>query len=246
MVVVDLGRSLAVVGAEDAAGVLDKPSLPGDGCGEEEGVQRGAVEPFPAYGPVATASRGGPPGWGWSRASAAARALAPMPPRRMTGQDDGVVAYRAQRVGELVQVRGPVSEDEAVPALGQRSRHVGDDLSGPLLVCDQAPLVNEGDAARRGRAGISGVAVPGRVEAEYRSRASASGAVPGSIGVPLAGSRGPVMVRRTRPTCMVMRSSSLSRRYGVAVRPSQRPYRDLPDCILEGGSWHVAALVGDD
>ena len=47
MVVVDLGRSLAVVGAEDAAGLLDEPTFLGDGCGEEEGVQRGAVEPFP-------------------------------------------------------------------------------------------------------------------------------------------------------------------------------------------------------
>lgn len=81
----------------------------------------------------------------------------------------GVVANRAQRVGELVQVRSPVSEDEAVPALVQRNRHVGDDLPGPLLVGDQV-LVNEGDAARRGRAGVPGVAVPGRVEAEHGSR----------------------------------------------------------------------------
>jgi len=47
VIVVDLGRSLAVVRAQDAAGVLDKPALLGDGCGEEEGVQRGAVESFP-------------------------------------------------------------------------------------------------------------------------------------------------------------------------------------------------------
>ena len=47
MVVVDLGGGLVVVRAEDAAGVLDEPSLLGDGRSEEEGVQRGAVESFP-------------------------------------------------------------------------------------------------------------------------------------------------------------------------------------------------------
>ena len=36
----------------------------------------------------------------------------------------------------------------------------------------------------------------------------------------------------------------MSRRYGVAVRPA--PDRDLLDGVLEGGSWHVVALVGDD
>ena len=47
MVVVDLGGGLAAVRAEDAAGVLDEPSFLGDGRGEEEGVQRRAVESFP-------------------------------------------------------------------------------------------------------------------------------------------------------------------------------------------------------
>ena len=47
MVVVDLCGCPAVIGAEDAAGVLDEPSLLGDGRGEEEGVEGGAVESFP-------------------------------------------------------------------------------------------------------------------------------------------------------------------------------------------------------
>jgi hypothetical protein len=47
VVVVDPGDGLAVVGAQDAAGVLDEASFLGDGCGEEEGIQHGAVEPFP-------------------------------------------------------------------------------------------------------------------------------------------------------------------------------------------------------
>jgi hypothetical protein len=36
---------IAVVRAEDAAGVLDEPSLLGDRCGEEQGVQRGQSNP---------------------------------------------------------------------------------------------------------------------------------------------------------------------------------------------------------
>jgi hypothetical protein len=47
VVVVDLGDGLAVVGVQDAAGVLDVPSLLGDGCREEEGVQRGQSKPSP-------------------------------------------------------------------------------------------------------------------------------------------------------------------------------------------------------
>lgn len=57
-----LGGGLPVVGAEDAPGVLDEPALVGDGRGEEEGVEGGQAKPSPAYGPVATASSGGPPG----------------------------------------------------------------------------------------------------------------------------------------------------------------------------------------
>jgi hypothetical protein len=59
MEVVDLGRGLAVVGAEDAAGVLDESSLLGDGCGEEEGIQRRAVESFSGVWACREASRGG-------------------------------------------------------------------------------------------------------------------------------------------------------------------------------------------
>src|SRR5579864_6792247 len=47
VVVVDLGGGLAVVRTQDAAGVLDEPSLLGDGRGEEESVQCGAVESLP-------------------------------------------------------------------------------------------------------------------------------------------------------------------------------------------------------
>jgi hypothetical protein len=77
-----------------------------------------------------------------------------MPPRKTTG------SWPITRVGELVQVRGPVGGDEAVPALGQRGCRVRDDLPSPRMVCDQV-LVNDGDAARLGKVVISGLAVTG-------------------------------------------------------------------------------------
>jgi hypothetical protein len=154
------------------------------------------------------------------------------------------VAQTAQRVGEFVQVRGPVGEDEAGPALGQRGCHVGDDLQGPRLVGDQV-LVDDGDAARRGRAGVPGVAVPGRVEVEYESRAFAwvsAGQRRDAIGGPsgtgdgmpdLTDLHGDEVVELVAPV-----------RGGGQSKPA--PDRDLLDGVLEGGRWHVVALVGDD
>jgi hypothetical protein len=65
--------------------VLDEPSLLGEGAARKRVSSAGQSNPSPAYGPVATASSGVPPGLGSSRASAAIRALAPMPPCGMTG-----------------------------------------------------------------------------------------------------------------------------------------------------------------
>ena len=48
VVVVDFGRGLAFVGAQDPPGVLQETSLAGHGRGEEQGVQRRAVNPSPA------------------------------------------------------------------------------------------------------------------------------------------------------------------------------------------------------
>src|SRR5437588_12195436 len=69
--------------------------------------------------------------------------------------------------------------------------------------------------------------------------------VPGRVSWP-AMPRGSVMVCRTGPTCMAIRSSSLSRRYGVAGQPEPAPCRDLLDRVLESGGRDVMAFVGDD
>ena len=62
----------------------------------------------------------------------------------------------------------------------------------------------------------------------------------------VAGWRGWVMVCRTGPTCRAIRSSSLSRRYGVAVRPSQRRAGIcLTACsnAAAGTWWHSSAMT---
>lgn len=46
VVVVDLGRCLARVYAQDPSGVLDEPALEGQRCGEEQRVQGRAIETF--------------------------------------------------------------------------------------------------------------------------------------------------------------------------------------------------------
>jgi hypothetical protein len=91
VVVVDLGGGLAVVRAEDSADVLDEPSLLSDEGGEEEGLQRGAVEPFPGV----TAGRDheqGRPARLWVEPGECG---GPVPDAHAAAQDDGMVAHRA-------------------------------------------------------------------------------------------------------------------------------------------------------
>ena len=57
-----LSGGLAVIGPQDTAGVLDEPSLLSDGRGEEQGVQRGAVEPFPGVRAGGDREQGRPAG----------------------------------------------------------------------------------------------------------------------------------------------------------------------------------------
>jgi hypothetical protein len=89
-------------------------------------------------------------------------------------EDDRVVPEHAQGAGNRLQVVGPVGEDEAVPALGECGGDVGDDLLVALVAGDEV-LVDDGHSARCGRAGVSGVPVGGRVEAEYRGGPPAGG-----------------------------------------------------------------------
>src|SRR3954469_15552112 len=107
-----LGGGLAGERAEDAAGVLHESALERDRCGEEERVERWAVEA------LAHVRTGGDdqqwrsvglrhePG---ERCRPGLRALAATP-------DDGLVAPLAEFSDKPVQVGGPLGEHEAVPA----------------------------------------------------------------------------------------------------------------------------------
>lgn len=82
MVAVHFGGVLAGVGAQDPAGVLHQPALERDGGGEDEGVQGGAVEAFTGVRAGRHDQQRPPSSTPASRAVAAVRALAPMPPRK--------------------------------------------------------------------------------------------------------------------------------------------------------------------
>ncbi len=116
--------------AQNTDDILDESPLLGDGRGEEETVHRGAVESLPGVRAGRDGGRGGPPGFGWSR-----QVPQPAFSAHATAQGDHIVAHRSQCVGELVQMRGPVREHEAVPAPGQRGRRFGDDLE-PIVTGD--------------------------------------------------------------------------------------------------------------
>ncbi len=105
--------ALPVVGAEDPPGVLQEASLAGDGRGEEQGVQRRAVEPLSRVRPGSHGEQRRParlrdePGERGSTVFGPHAAL----------EDDRVVAQRPQCAGDRLQVAGPAGEDKAVLVL---------------------------------------------------------------------------------------------------------------------------------
>ena len=62
------------------------------------------------------------------------------------------MAQPTQCVGERFQVRGPVGQDQAVPALRQGGGHVSGDLPVALFVGDEV-LVDDANTAWGSRAG---------------------------------------------------------------------------------------------
>jgi hypothetical protein len=156
VVVVNLGGGLARKRSEDAAGVLHQSALEGDWGGEEERVQRWAVEAFADVGaggdseqwwPVRSRLEpfeGGRPGLGTHAAT----------------QHDRLVSPLHQRGDEAVEMFGPLGEHQAVPAASQGGRDVIHDLAGSDLVGDQV-AIDGGDAAGCGRVGVAVVPVRG-------------------------------------------------------------------------------------
>jgi hypothetical protein len=89
-------------------------------------------------------------------------------------QHHRIMARGPQPVRQLVQVRDPADEDEAVPALRKRGHHVRDDLADACLAGDQV-VVDHRHPAGHGGIGIAGVAVEGGVQVQHWRRPAARG-----------------------------------------------------------------------
>lgn len=163
MVVVDLGGGLAGVRSQDSAGVLDEPAFERDRSGEEQGVERGAVEAFADVGTggddeqrrtVRSRSELGVGGGAGLGAHTAA-------------QDDRVVSTYGECLREYLKVVGALGEHQAVTTVSQGGGDVLDDLVSSDGVGGEVS-VNGGDAARSGRVEVAGVAEPGGVQVQHR------------------------------------------------------------------------------
>ena len=97
MVVVDLGGGLAVARAQDPAGVLEEASVAGDGRGEEQGVQRRAVKPFPGVRASGDSEQGRPAGL-WGKPG---QGGGPVLGAHAALEDDRVVPEGAEGTGDL-------------------------------------------------------------------------------------------------------------------------------------------------
>ena len=200
----------------------------GDGRGET-GVQWRAVEPVRRTGRSRPPAAAAP----LSRARAAARSFAPMPPLSVTGSGEG-----ARLV--IVQVPGPLGQDQAVPALAS-ARDVGEDLAAALVAGDQV-RVDGGHPAGRGRAGWPVVTVGGRVEVKDRRGPSAGRAAGQHVravgGLPGRGDSVP-----DRADLHADQVVELVAPVGGGGQPEPPPGGDLPDGVLERGGRDVVALI---
>jgi len=162
-----------------------------------------------------------------------------MPPR-----STGIVTRGPQPVRQLLQVRDPASEDEAVPALLKRGGHIRDDLAGARIAGDQV-AVDHRHSAWHGRVGIARVAVRRGVQVQHRRRSAVRGAAGkhrhASGG--LAGTRDGVPDLPDLHGDQVVELVAPVRRGG---QPEPAARRDLLDRVLERGSRNVVAFIGDD
>jgi hypothetical protein len=209
------------------------------GAARNAGVQRRAVEPFPGVRAGRDseerwpAGLRGEPGQGGGAVLGAHAAL----------EGDRVVPEVAERTGDRLQVPGPVGEHQAVPALAEGGRDVGDDLAGALVAGDEV-LVDDGHPARRGRAGSPAVAVGGRVEVQHWRWSSAGGAARQhvhAVGLPGRGDGVP-----DRADLHADQVVELVAPVGGGGQPEPPPGGDLPDGVLERGGRDVVAFIGHD
>jgi len=129
---------------------LQEAALVRDGRGEEQGVQWRAVEALPGV----RAGRYGEQRWAAGLPREPGDGCGPGLRAHAAAQDHGIMPELTKDTGYFLQVAGPVGEDEAVPALGEGRRYVGDDLARALVAGDQV-LVDDGHPP-----GVVGLASP--------------------------------------------------------------------------------------
>ena len=114
-VVVDFGRGLVLMRAQDPAYVLGQAALISDRRGEEQGIQGRAVEAFASVRAGGHGQERRPAGL---RLQAGQRRCAAFGTHPAT-ENDRVVPGLAQQAGEFFQMAGPVGEDQAVAVLAE-------------------------------------------------------------------------------------------------------------------------------
>ncbi len=154
------------------------------------------------------------------------------------------MARGPEPVRQLLQVRDPAGEDQAVPALRKRGGHISDDLAGARIAGDQVP-VDHHHPAWHGRVRIAGVTVRRGMQVQHRSwpatrRAARQRRYPGRG---LAGTCDGVPDRPGLHGDQVVELVAPVRRGG---QPEPAACRDLLDRVLERGSWNMVAFIGDD
>jgi hypothetical protein len=152
VVVVDLGGVLARVGPQDPPGLLHEAALEGDGCGEEEGIQRRTVEALADVGP----RRDDEQRRAVWRGSEAFQGCASSLHSHPAAKYHRIAPNLTQDVDQPVDVAGPLGQDQAVPATFEGSGDVSGHLPGPRLVGDQG-AVDRCDSAGSGRVGSTAV-----------------------------------------------------------------------------------------
>lgn len=225
---------------QDSSCVLDQVSLERDRCGEQEGVQRGAVESF------ADERAGGDdqqrlPACGVE----AGEGVAAGDGVHTAAQHDGIERSLLELVGEALDVRYPLSEQQAVPAPCQRGGgHVVDDLSEAGVVGDKIAVDGRHTTGFR-RVGVPDVAIRGVVHVEYRRRALGGG-VEVELGRAVLGRWGGlgdgVPDRAQLEGDQVVELVTAVRGRG---QPKPAARRDLFNSVLKRRGGYVVALVHD-
>lgn len=164
MIIVNGRGGLSRVGAGDAPGVLDEAAFERDWCGEEQGVEGGAVEALADVGAGADEQQRGTAGY--TRCDRFDDSLA-FTSFHAAAQDDDVLAARGgEMFGECVDVVDPGGEDENVRASLMGVEYVCDDLFQALFVGDEC-AVDFSDSTGLARVGVAVVGEPGWVHVEY-------------------------------------------------------------------------------